>query len=334
LIAKVEHDQALLSNPKSERLLLHFGKQENKALKNYFIAFYENFNFCNAFFDEPSLMDNKNFDRQDFLGEFLKINDGHLRCVICDSGQYYERTSENIYASIEHFFPKSIYPHLAIHPKNLIPICHSCNSFFHGDVDLPADYFINDVILPYQEKSFGKHGYVAVVKNNEIMHKKHPLKIELKADLNASVQNMITEREINSFESYYKIQKRWNEHFDEIEAQVYRRLEQFLMFQVMLNGELTRAQYKFALKSLIGITNKENMGKDPNAYLMIWILQKYLDDVEAFESRIKEANNDVVLETVNIYKSLKMGFKKFADRWKEYEQAANELKNRMTMPEI
>jgi hypothetical protein len=280
LIAKVEHDQALLSNPKSERLLLHFGKQENKALKNYFIAFYENFNFCNAFFDEPSLMDNKNFDRQDFLGEFLKIN------------------------------------------------------FFHGDVDLPADYFINDVILPYQEKSFGKHGYVAVVKNNEIMHKKHPLKIELKADLNASVQNMITEREINSFESYYKIQKRWNEHFDEIEAQVYRRLEQFLMFQVMLNGELTRAQYKFALKSLIGITNKENMGKDPNAYLMIWILQKYLDDVEAFESRIKEANNDVVLETVNIYKSLKMGFKKFADRWKEYEQAANELKNRMTMPEI
>ena len=55
-------------------------------------------------------------------------------CVMCDAVAFRLAKSTPVaaetidyYTSIEHYFPKSIYPHLAIHPFNLIPICSAVN---------------------------------------------------------------------------------------------------------------------------------------------------------------------------------------------------------------
>ncbi len=39
-----------------------------------------------------------------------------------------EEDEENDLSDIDHFFPKSIYPFLAIHPINLVPLCTDCNT--------------------------------------------------------------------------------------------------------------------------------------------------------------------------------------------------------------
>ena len=42
-----------------------------------------------------------------------------LRCPLCGLNYVYD---------LDHYMPKSIYPQYAVHPQNLIPICHRCNN--------------------------------------------------------------------------------------------------------------------------------------------------------------------------------------------------------------
>src|SRR5205807_9918270 len=67
----------------------------------------------------------------------------------------------------DHFLPKSLYPHLACHPYNLIPICHTCNSSYKG----PRDPFddcngsrrsLNPYILPYRLAQFSRNTFLDV----------------------------------------------------------------------------------------------------------------------------------------------------------------------------
>jgi len=98
-----------------------------------------------------------NFARQEFLNEFLAANDHLHVCAICDDSGYYTISRKNVRSEIEHYFPKSIYPHLACHPYNLIPICHMCNAFVHRNVD-PLDRKdgtrrrLCDIFLPYSKE--------------------------------------------------------------------------------------------------------------------------------------------------------------------------------------
>lgn len=48
--------------------------------------------------------------------------------------------------ALDHFYPKSIYPFLALSLYNLIPACYACNSSFKRDVD----FYLNDHIHPFE----------------------------------------------------------------------------------------------------------------------------------------------------------------------------------------
>jgi 5-methylcytosine-specific restriction endonuclease McrA len=49
--------------------------------------------------------------------------------------------------SLDHFYPKSLYPYLALSFYNLIPCCHNCNSNIKGDKNFTIETHVN----PYLE---------------------------------------------------------------------------------------------------------------------------------------------------------------------------------------
>jgi hypothetical protein len=75
--------------------------------------------------------------REAFLIAYQDINaNKSLRvCPICDA-DFPDVNAKNIPdCELDHFFPKSSYPMLSIHPFNLIPACNSCNSKRKGKKD-------------------------------------------------------------------------------------------------------------------------------------------------------------------------------------------------------
>ncbi len=75
--------------------------------------------------------------RQSILRSFRdtqqKIN--MMVCPGCDGAPPEEETDGAIREDIDHFFPKSLYPFLSIHPLNLTPFCKHCNQDYKKDKD-------------------------------------------------------------------------------------------------------------------------------------------------------------------------------------------------------
>jgi hypothetical protein len=61
----------------------------------------------------------RSFDRSQFVDIFEEENYGRV-CPLCDG--------DINGPEVDHWLPKSMYPALSCHPKNLMPVCHRCNS--------------------------------------------------------------------------------------------------------------------------------------------------------------------------------------------------------------
>lgn len=73
-------------------------------------------------------------DRQVVLQAYLRAN-RHLKvCPGCD-GSPPSLANGIVHADFDHFFPKSKYPFLAIHPINLTPYCKDCNQTYKQSKD-------------------------------------------------------------------------------------------------------------------------------------------------------------------------------------------------------
>lgn len=96
-----------------------------EPFKTIFVDF-----FYNKFFSNDkiwSFLDTSSFSRSDFHNNFKNENRLFV-CPYCDID-----TTLNIGNNqIEHFWPKSQFPFLAMNALNLISSCHSCNMPFEG----------------------------------------------------------------------------------------------------------------------------------------------------------------------------------------------------------
>jgi hypothetical protein len=75
------------------------------------------------------------FGRQGFLQAFTDANRDLYVCEVCDESGYYTIVEGNLRTDIDHYLPKSRYPHFACHPYYLIPICKACNQVVKGTKD-------------------------------------------------------------------------------------------------------------------------------------------------------------------------------------------------------
>ena len=319
----VRQDVELLNTPRKARLSVTIGAKSpawKRSAGTFFKEFYEAFGSEKGLPEHlfrPSLP-TQGFGRWDFIDEFSETNPDLRLCPVCDSTLYRTTIGGRPYASIEHFFPKSRYPHLSVHPLNLVPICPFCNSGAAGAIDPFGEDNLGalGLILPYQEyRGLSEQTYLYVRPQDR--RDGHPLELVMLPNSDYPDAKTL----IANFERTYKVQKRWNEDMDLLDQHVYRRVTQFLLGDVQSGNKLKDVNFLVdRLKVLMALISKENLGHDPFGFATIWLI-KY--QVDSLESDLEDP------EDVPIYSSLCDWALTQQARWDSYREHAKVLIERV-----
>lgn len=264
---------------------------------------------------------NSAFDRWQFIDSFTSTNATLYLCAICDAAAYRTQVDSRAYTSIEHFFPKSIYRHLAIHPYNLIPICTFCNSNKNDDdlMDLCSNQAgIAELILPYRGNEISQTAYVEVSDRPRTESRTyHPLQIKIKPAAHVAANQALTNA-FAHFEKVYDIEKRWNNELEQIGEQTFRRLQQFLLADVQMGNDLTDVDFvRERVGILMALTSQENLGRDPFAFAGMWLLKYFEDSIRQDGKRSQ------------VYLSLKDWAANHSANWEHLRQHAEDIRRRV-----
>ncbi|TAK35598.1 MAG: hypothetical protein EPO30_11840, partial [Lysobacteraceae bacterium] len=113
-----------------------------KFAKEWLVGYYKQFAEKDGFpaFILPGVFIGL-FNKQHWWQGFLAKNPKRYVCSVCDG-------TMNHGVTIEHYFPKAVYPTMSLHPHDLLPLCDKCNND-KGDNDLLAGGNITLLFLPY-----------------------------------------------------------------------------------------------------------------------------------------------------------------------------------------
>jgi hypothetical protein len=131
-----------------------------KAGVTFLINFYEEYldNLPKNFFSESQINGITKITKGSIRGSFDKVNQTLEVCPTCDFAI--------IRNEIDHYLPKSAYPHLSCHPYNLMPICGACNDKqIKGNIDLlrqdtAIPRKLDQILLPYRTDGLVQHIYL------------------------------------------------------------------------------------------------------------------------------------------------------------------------------
>jgi hypothetical protein len=220
-------------------------------------------------FSEPGA---GSFGRQTLLAAFMETNHNLQICAVCDESDYRSMLNGRIYAELDHYLPESVYPHLACHPYNLIPICHFCNALLKGSADplrqrSGAHRNVEDIFSPYRAAGLGSRTY---------------LQVRLGKALHWAEFGMLKSREeidlrdrLEAFRHVYKIPDRWHDRVDQIGPQLVRRIREFLSgFPITV---VTPRTILNALDDLLYDLH-QNQGDQPFAFAKMWWLAALTND--------------------------------------------------------
>jgi hypothetical protein len=164
------------------------------------------------------------FGRQDLLAAFKEANHHLHICAVCDETGYHTTLNGHIYAELDHYLPESMYPHLACHPFNLVPICHHCNAMIKGKAN-PLQgssrnrLCVEDIFLPYREAGLGSCTYLQV-RLGEALTEAEFGELRPREEINLRSR-------IEGFHRAYKIPDRWSQRVNEIGPQLVKRMREF-----------------------------------------------------------------------------------------------------------
>jgi hypothetical protein len=261
-------------------------QQGVKFLERFYVDLCSPAKLPSYLFSEPGAGD---FGRQEFLDEFVKANETLYVCAACDESSYFTIVEGNIRTDIDHYLPKSLYPHFSCHPYNLIPICKLCNqTSIKGNKD-PLEALTSngdrlslaDIYLPYRRPGLGTKTYLQVrlVKPGEDQREVDWVKLEKLVPRDAS--DLSINRLIEVLEAVYKIPNRWTQdgRVDKISETLFRRIRQFLGDGTCmpLGIDTPLAVYNI-LNQLLYYLYYEDQSKDPFAFAMTWILLALLSE--------------------------------------------------------
>ncbi len=138
-------------------------------------------NLCESYSNDERIKIKNAFDyakhrqNKDFMKHFKKLN--IKSCPFCNNNYiyFYKENGEkyNTIATLEHYYPKSKYPHLSLSFYNLIPSCYICNSKFKGN-----DSYIGEILHPYFE-DFNEKAEFGVNVESLPIHSNIELNLEL-----------------------------------------------------------------------------------------------------------------------------------------------------------
>jgi hypothetical protein len=193
--------------------------------------------------------------------------------------------NDRIFARIDHYLPEGMYPHLACHPFNLIPICYYCNAMIKGQANPlqgPSRTLLSveDVFLPYREAGLGSRTY---------------LQVRLGGALTEAESGELMPREesnlrskLEGFRRVYKIPDRWRQRVDQIGLQLLKRIREFLR-GIPLNALNARSLLNELDDLLYSL--HQDQGSEPFACTKMWWLAALInEEVEPATRRRQHAS--------------------------------------------
>ncbi|MCB0109780.1 MAG: hypothetical protein KDE50_29965 [Caldilineaceae bacterium] len=246
------------------------------ALREFLISYYEllGTNIPGGYF-----IDNEKHNRQHVLNAYTNANPEQYVCAICDEHSFRTIYGAHQLSDLEHYFPKSIYPHLACHPYNLLPICGSCNQI-HSNKDSLWDKtsrqrrILNDIFLPYRPGSINANTIMRPPDNDaeDQVISFHVVHLSIEAEI---------QKKIRVLQEIYRIPDRWQEKNDEIGDHLWRRIRQFLADDLLMVDTINSPEFlQRRLHRLLAYLS-EDRGKDPLTFPTLWRLtQMLIDEVD------------------------------------------------------
>lgn len=195
----------------------------------------DNLDLCDGYSNEEKREIKKAFDysthrqNENFMEHFRKLN--IKSCPFCNNNYvYFYKKDENKYntiATLEHYYPKSKYPHLSLSFYNLIPSCNTCNSKFKGS----DKTHMGNILHPYFE-DFNEKAKFSLSVNSMPINKDIELQINLKSNDNRcnttidrfQLDKIYTEHNDIAKEIWNKAQVYNESRIDELYKSFYKKL--------------------------------------------------------------------------------------------------------------
>jgi hypothetical protein len=209
------------------------------------------------------------FTRHAFIEAFEHTNDGLHVCAACDNATAISGQESNRKSSLDHYFPKESYPHLVLHPFNLIPGCHFCNSE-KGSNDVMGDARrrrdLSEIILPFREPGLRESAYLQA--------KFKGAKLDVQFGKLRPLRNSQVQSRIDAFSDVFKIPIRWEGDIDRIGEKLFRHMRQFRG----ANSKVVKAPDGLVvfLEDMLETYRQEDLGKDAYVFAMSCWLEKIL----------------------------------------------------------
>lgn len=247
------------------------------AIRGLFEAFYTDLLFSG--YPECVQGQKASFNRDSFVQAFYQAN-GKLRvCSACDGPRpdtkVVNRKSEKTFADADHFFPKSEYPLLSMHPANLVPICISCNRIFKLAKD-PIDDHNNEPLLhsfhPYLKPAVD-HIKVVVTRNAT-------------GERQVAIQETggMKSRRINRLDHLFSLETRWPDRLKDVQNSVFESLGEWRRLITRFGGTPDAPTLRAQLKDIADEKEKaDEMGKIPWQIPHASYLRFVLNDKDEFD---------------------------------------------------
>jgi hypothetical protein len=234
-------------------------------LQKFYSDWYER-GFPECFFSEVI---EGPFTRHDFLEAFRNTNYSLYVCAACDDARAISGQEGDLKSSIDHYLPKELYPHLILHPFNLVPGCQLCNSAkktndITGRPGSRRD--LGKIILPYREAGLRESTYLqAKFKGATLFVQFGQLK---------PLRGFDVQSRIEAFSDVFNIPARWTGSVDHIGETLFRTMKQFRG----ANSKAVKAPAGLLafMEDMLNAFGHENLGKDPHVFAMMCWLEKIL----------------------------------------------------------
>jgi hypothetical protein len=154
--------------------------------------------------------------RNYFLINYISTNKSIEVCPVCDArlefkdlGQTDKEGIEIPILTLDHLFPKAHYPFLSLHPYNLVPTCHICNTIFKGEKD-PLTHAPSSAIChtfhSYKDRS------IQILNKIEVF--RSPPSGEVKVCINDPLN--LSQYRIQNLNHVVNLPKRWNDNIQRL----------------------------------------------------------------------------------------------------------------------
>jgi hypothetical protein len=268
-----------------------------KGAKQFLLAFYEQ---LSSGISADTLRFNPanypKYGREQYFKDYESENPHQSVCTICDEHRPITIIHNDAFSDIEHYFPKSIYPHLACHPYNLIPICKACNSAHRNRDPLNGQNgawrTLGEVFLPYRRESVRLHGAVK-------LDWTQPVSPALSIVKRKDDANNLFHARLMAFSEIYDIPGRWQNRIHQIGEQLWRQMSYFIRAEIEKDEELDVFMVKTALERLLNYFI-EDLGATPWDYVLVWYLSHLLvTEIEATIQNHQPQNEVALIQTLD-----------------------------------